>query len=178
MQVWTKILLAVAGLTFYKVAIAVGLPLSGLHHNRTDSLPRGIYRETNEPLTYGVLAAECLPSPWAELGVRREWLGKGSCPNGTMAVLKKIVALPGDTVDIRDSHITVNGTVIPNSASLFLDSQGREIPRVVRGTYVLTAQQYLLLGTSETSWDGRYTGPAESTDIISTQRPVWIEEGE
>ena len=178
MQTQTKILLAVSGIVLFKVTVAVGLPLSGLHHNRTDSLPRGLYVETGDALDYGVLAAECLPRRWAELGARRGWLSKGTCPNGTMPVLKQVVAMPGDTVDIQNSHVAVNGKSLSNTVSLFLDSQGREIPRVPRGTYTLTATQVLLLGTSQTSWDGRYTGPAEITDIISTQRPVWVEGAE
>lgn len=145
------------------------------HVNFTDSLPRGIYRETKEELKRGALVVECLPSNLARLGMERGWLMRGSCPTQTAPILKRIVAMAGDTVELGEQYVAVNGEVLLNTASLRLDSHGREIPRIARGSYRLEAGQLFLLADNKTSWDNRYTGPASMKDIIATAQPVWTE---
>ena len=149
---------------------------SGLHVNLTDSLPRGIYQETQEPITRGVLVMECLPSELATLGLQRGWLMRGSCTTGAMPVLKRVVAVAGDTVELGE-YLTINGQVILGTKTLFLDSQGREIPRATRGIYTLhEGEVFLLADYTPTSWDSRYYGAAKVTDIIATVKPLLTEE--
>jgi len=150
-----------------------------LRVNLTDSLPRGIYRETSEEIRRGSYVAECLPDDLARFAVRRGWLGKGSCANGTNPILKQVVAIAGDEVTIDNAYVAVNGMVLLRTASLKLDSQGRWIPAIPRGTFTLKAGEVFLLATNiPNSWDSRYTGPARRENIIATARPVWIEEAE
>ena len=172
----TKILTATCCLAAFNLAMKEGIPASGYHINLTDSLPRGIYRDTQQPITYGVLVAECLPQEWAELAVKRGWLGPGACANGTTPILKKVVAMPGDRVDLTNAYVAVNGKVLLLTASLLLDSQGREIPRVKRGTYILKEDEYWLIADNiVNSLDSRYMGPAKRKDIVTTAEPVWVE---
>ena len=150
---------------------------SGLHVNLTDSLPRGIYQETREPIMRGVLVMECLPLELAKLGLQRGWLMRGSCPTGAMPVLKRVVAVAGDTVELGE-YVTINGQVLLGTRTLFLDSQGREIPRKARGTITLQeGEVFLLANYTPTSWDSRYYGAARVEDIIATVKPILILEG-
>lgn len=177
MRSLTKVGAAVCCMAVLSGVAQEGISNSGYHINLTDSLPRGVYKETTEPLTRGVLAVECLPQEWAELGLQRGWIHTGSCSNGTMPVLKQVVAVPGDTVHLTGSYVAINGEILLGTATLHLDSQGRWIPAVARGEYVLKADEYLLLADNiPNSWDGRYTGPAKRADIIATAKPIWTEE--
>ncbi len=147
-----------------------------LRLNLSDSLPRGVYQETHERIHRGTLVAECLPPELAAFGTQRGWLGKGYCPTGTPPILKHVVAIAGDTVEVTNAFVAVNGVKIPCSATQQFDSQGREIPTIARGVYTIKLGEVFLLATNiPTSWDSRYTGPARLHDIIATARPVWTE---
>ncbi len=148
----------------------------GLRLNLSDSLPRGVYQETHERIHPGTLVAECLPPELAAFGTQRGWLGKGYCPTGTPPILKQVVAVAGDTVEVTDDFVAVNGSKIPCSATQQFDSQGRKIPAIARGIYAIQPSEVFLLATNiPNSWDSRYTGPARLGDIIATARPVWTE---
>ncbi len=148
----------------------------GLRLNLSDSLPRGVYQETHERIHRGTLVAECLPPALAAFGTQRGWLGKGYCSTGTPPILKEVVAVAGDTVEVRDEFVAVNGSKIPCSATQKIDSQGREVPAIARGIYEIKPGEVFLLATNiPNSWDSRYTGPARVADIITTARPVWTE---
>src|SRR5678816_1413351 len=138
------------------------------HWNYTDSLPWGLYRETHEPITRGVLVWECLPENLATLGWQRGWLGRGMCPTRTTPVLKQVAAVEGDIVRLTNAFVEINGEILLNTQTLWLDSNGREIPRVPRGTFTLQPGQALLLGISQTSWDGRYYGPSDLANVRGT----------
>ena len=135
----------------------------------SDSVPWGLYKDTNELIYRGTFVAECLPLDLAALAKERDWLGKDRIP----PILKQVAAIPGDTVELAEEYVAVNGAFILNTATRKLDSKGREIPAVARGTFVLKPGEVFLLGTnSERSWDGRYTGPAKIADLIATLQPV------
>ena len=144
--------------------------------NLTDSLPRGLYQETDEAIRRGSYVAECLPPALATFAVRRGWLGKGSCTDGTAPILKQVVAVAGDVVEVADKYVAVNDVLVLQTVTLKLDSQGRWIPAIARGSYTLKDGEVFLLATNiPNSWDSGYTGPASIHDIITTARPVWVE---
>ena len=67
----------------------------GLRCNLTASLPVGIYRLVDRPVTLGALVAACPPVEAARLGVERGYLPAGRCPGGGAPVLKEVAALGG-----------------------------------------------------------------------------------
>ncbi len=161
-------------------ALALVLPLSlpRFRVNITDSLPRGIYKVSNEPLARGVIVAECLPPKLASFAKERGYLEEGGCPDNTMPILKRVEGMPGDTVELTQAYVAVNDRLVLNSETQKKDSKGREIPAVERGTFVLKPGQVFLMATnSERSWDNRYTGPTDISDIIETLQPWWTEAG-
>jgi len=91
-----------------------------------------------------------------------------------MPILKRVVGVPGDTVTATRDYIQINSFILLNTASLFLDSQGREIPRVGDHTYTLQPGQVLLLADNPQSWDSRYMGSVDMTTILATAEPVWL----
>ena len=153
----------------------LGLRLSPLRFNHTRSLPRGLYRLTHEPLRRGDLVSACLPQAVSDLGRRRGYLHSGVCPSGVEPVLKRILAVPGDTVDVDVRGLSLNGVPIEHSASVQTDHLGRPLTSFPSGFYHLGRSDYWLLSTYDPmSWDSRYFGPIERANILSTVRPVWL----
>lgn len=142
----------------------------------TDSLPWGIYEEVQVPLARGVIVSECLPLELAQLGKERGWLDRGACPGGVAAVLKQIAGMPGDTVELGEWYVAVNGVLILNTATQKRDRKGRAMPAIARGSFVLGPDEVFLLATnSEGSWDGRYYGPVKIANLITTWKPRFTE---
>ncbi len=147
--------------------------LLGLRINLSRSIPIGLYRRVHEPILRGVLVEACLPNPIALLARKRGYLRGGSCPDGTEPVAKTVAALPGDTVELTDQALLVNGLKLPRTATLSTDLEGRELQRFARGIHTVGANQVWLLGTSDPrSWDSRYYGPIPLENIRSAVRPL------
>lgn len=141
----------------------------------SNSEPAGLYRITTEPIKRGDQAQLCLPASVACLGKERGYLGSGGCPCRTRPVLKRIVAVPGDLVRVRDDSISVNGRRLAGSARRRLDSAGRVLtPRIPPGLYRVAPDSYWALGSNDIrSWDSRYFGAVPACHAVAL-RPVWV----
>lgn len=171
-----KIAAGIAAGIMFGGAASDAVQLLPYHFNWTDSLPRGLYEKTKEPITYGTLISECLPKKWAELAINRGWIQFGACPNGTMPLLKKVVALPGDRVEFNKHFIRVNGEVLLGTKRLEWDSQGRQMPVEIDGEVVLGSDEYVAIADNiENSLDARNMGTTKRKDIVDTWRPTWVE---
>ena len=163
---------------------AVGVPLAGallaailalgLHVNLTASAPRGLYRTITGPPTRGAWVVACVNPEAAALGRARGYLGPGSCRGEVEPVLKLVVALAGDVVELRPEAVMVNGRPLPGSASAVFDSLGRPLPHAVRGRHVVAPDELWLVSTRvANSWDSRYLGPFTGSQVRAVARPVW-----
>lgn len=124
------------------------------------SMPAGVYRLHPPGRSRSSLALLCLPSDLARFGRARGYLGWGFCPAGTAAVLKPIVAEAGDRVAMSTDGVRVNGVLLPNSAPLDRDRQGRPLEAYSKAEFVVPPGSYLVVSCfSALSWDGRYWGP-------------------
>lgn len=165
------------------VLLGVAVPLVSfvphprIHINTTNSMPRGVYVETSEPLAKGVLVVECLPVEQAEFGKARGYLGRGNCPGNTVSLLKKIVGIPGSTVELADEYVAIDSELIFISATLPQDKEGREIPHVARGTFTLGPDEFFLMAAHPRSWDDRYKRQTDRANIRATVRPLLTEWG-
>ena len=153
------------------------IPTPRLYVSLTESMPRGIYRRDPQPLVPGVIVVECLPLALAQFGKERGYLHEGNCPGHAISVLKRIVGVPGDVIELGDTYVAIDGTLRLDGFLVERDSQGREIPKVARQTFTLGVGEYFLLGTHPRSWDNRYTGLTKRENIIDTVVPV-LTEGE
>ena len=93
----------------------------GVRFTLTPSVPVGLYRYTDEEPRLGALATFCTPDEAATLALQRGYLHRGRCPGGVDPLGKYVLALPGDTVEVRPQGLRVNGEAVPNSAVLWRD---------------------------------------------------------
>jgi conjugative transfer signal peptidase TraF len=138
-------------------ALASGV---GLRFNPTPSLPMGIYRLAPGLPEKNDLVSVCLQGEFAELALERGYLEPGSCPSGLRPLLKRLAALPGESVD--PSAFPIRS----------VDSQGRSISPVLMPG-VVPPGMALVLADHPGSFDSRYFGfvPLESLQRVE---PVFI----
>lgn len=148
---------------FYLLLIT-GLILSllwwqGIRFNVSESMPIGVYHLVDKPVERGRWVSVCLPSALSKFALEREYLPKGVCPNGTQPLLKVVVAMPGDTVELIQGALIVNGHHQLLSATKNHDETQRALPSLARGTYFTPPNEVWLLGhRAPNSWDSRYFG--------------------
>lgn len=160
---------------------AVTLCEFGFVFNFTHSAPFGIYRQAAEPIL-----ATRKNSPYAFFCPDQRWPGLrnnpntrrslGTCPDGYAALLKPVVAWPGDVVTASPAGVIVNGTPVPNSSPLTRDSLGRELHPYPYGTYeVAQGQIWIVSSYSSRSFDSRYFGPVPLRTVREWVRPFITE---
>ena len=137
--------------------------------NASASVPIGLYSVHAAGALYVTeLVVVRPPEALASFLDARRYLPKG------VPMLKRILALPGQTVCRSDRTITVDG--IAMGAVLDRDRNGRALPtwhgcRVVGGDEV-----FLMNWQSEGSFDGRYFGPLPVGTIAGRADPLWTRE--
>jgi conjugative transfer signal peptidase TraF len=150
-----------------------------LRLNLSSSIPPGWYLArgigAGRPVRRGALVAACLPIVVAGWGRARGYLHRGRCPGGTAPVGKPVFAIGGDTITVGPFGLELNSNPALRTKALRQDSDGRPLPRVPDGRYVVQPGEVWLVSTySPRSWDSRYYGPVPVSAIISALRPVWI----
>jgi len=146
-----------------------------LRFNWTLSAPVGVYRELPGPSRRGDLALLCLPSNIERLGRARSYLSSGSCGSGSSPVLKQVVALPGDEVEVRQDFFAVNGRMLDRSELRDVDSLGRPLAHVPLGYRKVPDGEAWVLGIHrERSWDSRYFGPIPIESIVGRVEPLFV----
>jgi len=97
----------------------------------------------------------------------------GYLPTG-VPMLKRVLALPGQTVCRNGTTILVDGIEMGEAQQR--DSRGRPLP-VWQGCDVVGAGELFLMNwQSAVSLDGRYFGLTSSTAVIGRAYPVWTGE--
>ena len=110
----------------------------------------------------------------AALARARGYLGPGPCAGGVQPVLKPVIALAGDVVEIGPEAVTVNGQDLHTSSVAGADSLGRALPHVAWGRCAVGADELWLVSTRvPNSWDSRYLGPISTAQTCSFARPAW-----
>jgi conjugative transfer signal peptidase TraF len=133
-----------------------------------------VYRTVVEEPTRGAWGVAYMSAQRAALARARGYLRPGLCAGGVQPVLKRVVAVAGDVVEIGPEAVTVNGQRLPDSSTAASDSLGRELPHAAWGRYVVGADYLLLVSTRvPNSWDSRYLGPISAAQVWSVAQPVW-----
>jgi conjugative transfer signal peptidase TraF len=89
-------------------------------------------------------------------------------------MLKRLVAVEGDTVSVDETGVAVNGRRLDNSVPLPTDLAGRPMPVFRLTERRLSRDEVLVMSDySPISFDSRYFGPIPRTQIQSVVRPVW-----
>lgn len=160
------LLLFLAFLIFILLCVLYSKPV---RVNLTDSQPVGIYmlrpgdmlHPTDEPTRRGDLVTFCLESKniFSTLAKDRGYVGKGTCPLGLKPLLKNLIGLPGDEVEITPDGIILNGDFLYLSHRPDFDSQGRVMPpsllqngKIPEGMALVISQEH------GNSFDSRHFG--------------------
>jgi conjugative transfer signal peptidase TraF len=142
--------------------------------NVTPSMPIGLWRITKpipplESLRHKVILF-CPPDTeifrWAKSnGV----LTPGRCPGDYTPLLKEVIGLPGESVEIRDGAVLLFDHPLPNSG---IDPKLRLTSLTPKQT--IPSDSLWVMGTaSPASFDSRYFGPISSDSILGLAYPVF-----
>ena len=161
--------LSIVGLNVLGLGVIIlGL---GIRLNISPSYPMGLYKEVKGQWGRHDMVLSCLPKHVAAMGIDRGYLGLSSQCNGHTPVIKKVIALAGDNVEI-DSHMWVNGKAIANTPVNSTDSLGRPLPRADGGT-TPDGYVWLLSNHIENSFDSRYFGTIPASMVQFKLEPLW-----
>ncbi|GLR23887.1 conjugal transfer protein TraF [Ciceribacter naphthalenivorans] len=146
--------------------------IGGLRVNMTPSEPLGLWRII--PLTRAARSGEtvfvCPPDNAAMREARqRGYLRPGLCPGGFAPLIKTVIALAGQRVDVTD-RIAIDGVPIASSRIMEKDGQGRSLRHDQSGM-VRPGEVYLhsnFIG----SWDSRYFGPVPVSGVLGLAQEV------
>jgi conjugative transfer signal peptidase TraF len=135
-------------------------------YNPTPSMPIGFYTRTAREIAPGAIVtvrADTVSPSYAR--------ARGAGPE--FQLLKRVAAASGDIVCATDQELIVNGSMVATRQRR--DNAGRELPWW-SGCQTLEDDQLLLLGESETSFDGRYFGVVSAAVVDGVWRPLLITE--
>lgn len=108
------------------------------------------------------------------LAAERGYVAKGHCAWGNMPLLKRVVGLPGDRIDIDASGVRVNGRRLPLGLPLQHDASGRPLPDLTGHGLVLSEHELWVMSVTEPqSFDSRYFGPIAVVWVEEAVDPLW-----
>lgn len=127
--------------------------------NLSPSMEKGVYllKEIDE-LKKGDVVLLNIP-----LNVRETLYSRGYLPKNIKTLLKEIVAIEGDKIEVVHNKLYINGEFKGEIATL--DLKGRELISFLKdGT--LKNDEVFLLGRGENSYDSRYFGAVKKEEIL------------
>lgn len=93
-------------------------------------------------------------------------------PNGTL-LTKMIDGVPGDRVQVGHDGVAVNGSQVPTADGLYLAATLKKPEsRYTRDEY-LAKGKYWFSGRTKDSFDSRYWGAVDETQIVGRAYPLW-----
>jgi conjugative transfer signal peptidase TraF len=154
------------------LALALVAAWAGLRLNDSPSMPTCLYVRTSSE-SGSSLVVFCPTEPFARLSVERGYRSRGNCPDGAEPLAKPIAARPGDIVGLSTTGMAVNGRLLANTAPLVKDSAGRPLSHWPFGRYVVApGTVWVASSYSPRSFDSRYFGPVEASQVREHVRPL------
>lgn len=133
-------------------------------YNHSPSLLVGLYVRSSGPIERGAIVTVRAADVAPDYAALRDFDGPGD------RFIKRIAATQGDMVCASDDVITINARTVAHRAAV--DSSGRALPRWT-GCAELRANELLLLGDTPDSFDGRYFGLVQRSDVEGVWRQAW-----
>lgn len=160
-------ILPAAGAAICAVGLTLAFPPTPrLVWNASPSAPLGLYLvEPGGRVGPGETVIARLPTRWRGFAAARRYLPE------RVPLVKQIAAGPGEEICALGPRLFVNGK--PLVHRLRRDGKGRLLPwwegcRRLRG-----GEYFLLMAGHPKSFDGRYFGVTEVSDIIGPARLIW-----
>ncbi len=174
--IWRRLTACIAIGGAAVIVLGLAAYAAGARVNTTRSIPVGLYWNSDAPATTGAYVLFCPPQVGVfEEAKRRGYIGAGFCPGGYGLMMKKILAGNNDVVDIVEEGVRVNGALLPLSVPLKADKGGRPLPRFQARHFAVGNSEWLLMSdVSATSFDGRYFGPINRSQIKTVISPVLV----
>jgi conjugative transfer signal peptidase TraF len=109
------------------------------------------------------------------LSAQRHYRAKGVCPDGAAPLLKPVISGPVDEIVLSRVGIAVNGNLLPHTAPLERDTEGRPLVHWPPGRYA-AARGTLWVASSYNarSYDSRYFGPIRESSVLARLRPLIV----
>ena len=159
-----RILLVGAG-AFTLLFSAAFPPTPRLVWNATASAPIGLYAVVpGASIEPGDMVVARVPERYRLLAASRRYLPSN------VPLVKRVTAYAGDEVCALGKDIFFNGRRIASRRAA--DADGLPMPWW-SGCVLLRGRQLFLLMDSPSSFDGRYFGPTEGSDVIGKARFLW-----
>ena len=134
--------------------------------NASNSVPIGLYRvQPVNRLKVTELVAVQPPDLLAAFLDLNGYLPIG------VPMLKRVLALPGQTVCRNGLTIAVDGTDVGDARER--DGRGRPLPSWSGCRIIAEGDVFVMNWQSEDSFDGRYFGPLPASAVIGRAVPVW-----
>ena len=135
--------------------------------NASESVPIGLYAiHPAGALHVTELVVVRPPDSLAQFLADRRYLPKG------VPMLKRVLALPGQSVCRSGHTITVDGVAMGDA--LDRDSRSRTLPVWQGCQRIPDGQVFLMNWQSKDSLDGRYFGPTRPRELIGRARALWL----
>lgn len=127
--------------------------------NLSPSMEKGIYllKDIDE-LKKGDVVVLNIP-----LNIKETLYSRGYLPKNIKTLLKEVVAVEGDCVEVVHNKIYINGEFKGDITEV--DSKGRELVSFVKDG-VLKSGEVFLLGRGKNSFDSRYFGVVKKSEIL------------
>lgn len=127
--------------------------------NLSPSMEKGIYLlKKIDELKKGDVVVLNIP-----LNIKETLYSRGYLPKNIKTLLKEVVAIEGDYVEVVHNKFYVNGEFKGDIARK--DPKGRELVSHVENG-VLKSDEIFLLGRGENSFDSRYFGVVKKSEIL------------
>ena len=140
--------------------------------NTTPSEPLGLWRilPLDRDPTVGDTVFVCLSrSGIVEQARARGYLRRGLCASGYAPLIKTVVAVAGQRVEIGRS-VWIDGVKIPHSELALLDGAGRQLIPAWDGQ--VAPGHVFLHSPFPGSWDSRYFGSVPVSSVLGLAREV------
>lgn len=141
--------------------------------NNTPSTPIGFYKKAEGNISTDDYIAFCLDEKLTAFGLSRGYLEKCSPCQGSKPLIKKVIAIPRDTITVTKNFILTK-TQLYNLTTLNIDSSGRYLYSIKNGNYKENC--YWVIGDHDSlsSWDSRYWGCISKAQILYKVTPLLI----
>ena len=169
---WGRLIM-VQGLVLVPVLLLAAGWGMGLRVNLTPSYPLGLWRirALDRGVDVGDRIFICPPlTAKFEQAFERGYLRPGLCPGWRSPLIKTVVALPGQRIEVGTS-VTIDGRPLPKSQLQPADGAGRPLSPFPGG--IVPAGFVIVHSPFRGSYDSRYFGPIPTAGVLGLALPVW-----
>lgn len=147
----------------------------GLRLNMTRSVAPGFYWVVKKQPEKGDFVSFCpAKNSLTQMAHERGYIGFGNCQGHYERVLKIVVGVSGDKVELHKQGVYISGTLLPDSAVLSQDGLGKPLLPFSDKPIVLKPDElWVMTNSNPLSFDSRYFGPIRLAQISDVVKPIW-----